>query len=82
MENAEITSKDKSKVESVCICRSCPSYFDCGEPLGFCFYGSGASSCITVKRGCICPACPVHEQSNLELDFYCTEGSEEHQKQQ
>ena len=73
---------DRSAAEVLCVCSSCPSYFDCDEPLGYCFYDTGASNCITVKRGCICPTCPVYEQAGLELDFYCTEGSEEHQKQQ
>lgn len=70
------------EAESLCVCRSCPTYFNCDEPLAFCFYDEGASGCISVKRGCICPGCPVYRESGFELDFYCTEGNEKVQKGQ
>lgn len=70
---------DKPEAEALCICRDCPTYFDCDEPLAFCLYEQGKSSCITVERGCICPSCPVHTQGDLKLNLYCTRGSEKAQ---
>jgi hypothetical protein len=71
---------DKGKAGSMCICSGCPTYFDCGEPLAFCFYEKGASGCITVNRGCICPGCPVYSEAGLQFDSYCISGSETAQK--
>lgn len=72
---------DMRKAGPLCICKHCPTYFDCGEPLAFCLYDEGAtSSCITIERGCVCPGCPVYGESQFDLDFYCTKGSEQIQK--
>ena len=67
---------DFSQAASRCICRNCPSYFDCGEPLAFCLYEQGASGCITIERGCVCPACPVQAANQFGHVFYCTQGNE------
>lgn len=80
MVNQQSTPFTLETAEALCICNRCPSFFHCGEPLGYCFYEQGASSCITVKRGCVCSACPIYEQAGLELDFYCIEGSERAQE--
>lgn len=80
MAEEEITPTELSKAESLCICKDCPTYFDCDEPLAFCFYDKGVSSCITVEHGCICPGCPVSRKAGLKFDFYCTRGSEKAQK--
>ena len=66
--------------EVLCVCKQCPTYFDCGEPLAFCLYENGISSCIAVERGCICPGCPLYRASGLKYDFYCTIGSEKAQE--
>ncbi len=66
--------------EALCICKQCPTYFDCGEPLAFCLYESGTSSCITIERGCICPGCPLYRDSGFTRDFYCTLGGEKTQE--
>lgn len=72
-------SIDRTHAESLCICRSCPTYFDCGEKLAFCLYETGASKCIAVERGCTCPGCPVYETAGFKLDLYCIAGSEKAQ---
>ena len=28
---------DMAQAASICVCRDCPTYFDCDEPLAFCF---------------------------------------------
>ena len=64
------------EAERICICRMCPSYFDCGEKLAFCLWESGVSKCIKTESGCICPGCPVLQQLGLLHEYYCTRGSE------
>lgn len=76
MTGENVTPMDRDAANALCVCRRCPTYFDCGEPLAFCFYDEGASTCITVERGCICPGCPVYRTSKFAFDFYCTEGGE------
>lgn len=70
---------DRAQAESACICRSCPTYFDCEEKLAFCLYDTRASNCIVVNRGCICPGCSVYVAAGFELDLYCIAGSEKTQ---
>lgn len=70
----------KDFVMNNCICESCPSYKDCGEDYGFCYFSIGKSKCITEEKGCICPSCPVTKEMNLQKDYFCTRGSENDQK--
>ncbi len=67
-------NKDQGSKE--CICRMCPTYFDCGEKLAFCLGDGGKSKCILVERGCICPGCPVQAKTLFQHVYYCTLGSE------
>ena len=60
----------------ICICQSCPSYFNCGEKLAFCLWGSGKSKCIISEVGCICPGCPVQRELSHQKIYYCTKGNE------
>lgn len=62
--------------EKKCICRSCPSYVDCGEAIAFCVQKSGKSGCIEEEIGCVCPSCLVQKENNFTHIFYCTKGSE------
>jgi len=64
------------EAERICICRKCPSYFNCGEKLAFCLWESGKSKCIIIERGCICPGCPVQQKMKLVHEYYCIRGSE------
>ena len=72
---------DRNKALTLCVCRMCPSYFDCGEPLAFCLAESGKSQCITTERGCMCPGCPVQTEMRLKHDYYCIYGPEKKQSQ-
>jgi len=60
-----------------CICKMCPSYLDCGEPLAYCLPEYGSSKCITVKSGCVCPGCPIYEEKGFSKEYYCIPGNEE-----
>ncbi|VVB75050.1 Uncharacterised protein [Candidatus Tiddalikarchaeum anstoanum] len=64
---------DVSKAKKLCICKNCPSYFECGEKLAYCFLGK--SKCIKQEVGCICPGCPVEKEINSTKEYYCTRGS-------
>jgi hypothetical protein len=65
----------------LCVCRMCPTYFDCGEPIAFCLAQSSKSQCITIESGCVCPGCPVQTQMRFKHDYYCIYGSEKEQSQ-
>lgn len=79
MSSENSPSMANARSESLCICKHCPSYFDCGEPLSFCLYPTGVSTCITIKNGCTCPGCPVYQELDFTLDYYCIAGSEKAQ---
>jgi hypothetical protein len=66
----------QEKAAAICICESCPSYFNCGEKLAFCLWGSGKSKCIISEVGCICPGCPVQPELSHQKIYYCTKGNE------
>ncbi len=67
---------DWKESEGICICGMCPSYYDCGEQLAFCLADAGKSKCIRSETGCICPGCPVQEQTRFKDVYYCIYGSE------
>jgi hypothetical protein len=64
------------KASNICICGSCPTYFNCGEKLAFCLWESGKSKCMISEVGCICPGCPVQQELGFQKIYYCTRGSE------
>jgi hypothetical protein len=67
---------DWDEAEKLCICRMCPSYFECGEKLPFCMWESGKSKCIKMEVGCVCPGCPGQVRMGYQHDYYCTKGGE------
>jgi hypothetical protein len=71
---------DRTQAESECVCRMCPTYHDCAEPLAFCLWAVGKSRCITVEQGCICKGCPVYVEEEFTPEgYYCTRGTEREQ---
>jgi hypothetical protein len=62
-----------------CICMNCPTYTECAEKLDqgfFCFTGTSII-CIDQEVGCLCPTCPVPQDTGLQYTaFYCTQGNE------
>jgi len=60
-----------------CICGKCPTYSDCmREKKEALFCAMGKSGCTAVKKGCLCPACPVTRELGLKHGYYCSQGSE------
>lgn len=58
-----------------CVCKMCPSYVNCGEPLAYCLPEVGVSKCIKSEVGCVCPGCPVFEEKKFSKDYYCIPGT-------
>ncbi len=71
---------DRTDAIKQCICKMCPSYFDCQELIAYCLAQTGKSVCITVEQGCICPGCPVQEKMLFRNQYYCTRGNEKEQE--
>ncbi len=67
---------DLNEAIGICICGMCPSYYNCGERLAFCLAEAGISKCIKSEMGCICPGCPVQEQTRFQDVYYCIYGGE------
>lgn len=63
---------DKKQAMGLCMCKGCPSFFECKEKIAFCF--NGKSKCIRDKQGCICGNCPVHKEMGLENYYFCMAG--------
>ena len=78
--NPEEMKEMEQKVIGMCICRSCPTYVQEADPIGYCFPTIGKNVRITEEDQCICPACPVFAQQSLTKIFFCTRGSEKEQK--
>jgi hypothetical protein len=70
----------KEMVVGTCTCKRCPSYYDCGESIGYCLPSIGKSECIEDEMACICKACPAYKELGLGEWYYCTRGSEKAQK--
>jgi len=65
-----------------CICEPCPTYNECmraAETLVFCLAGK-AENCTFVKKGCLCPTCPVRKDLGLQKSYYCIRGTEQEQR--
>jgi hypothetical protein len=76
----EEMEKRKQMVLSMCICKSCPTFVEGAEPIGYCFATIGKNPKITAEKGCICPTCPVFSNMSLTKDYYCIKGSEPEQR--
>jgi len=65
--------EDNKKNEEICrdFCGSCPSYPGTGELL-FCARGKSVKD--IQRSGCLCPACQVYMDYNLEDDYFCDKG--------
>jgi len=61
----------EKNLQDQCICAMCPSYVNCGEPLGYCLPDVGISKCIKSEVGCVCPGCPVFEKMGFDREYYC-----------
>lgn len=71
---SNVLNRDEASGE--CLCKGCPSYFDCGEKIAYCVDDGGKSSCIKNRAGCVCPGCPVQAKMKYTDVYYCIDGSE------
>jgi hypothetical protein len=67
---------DWKQAQENCICKMCPSYFNCGEQIAYCMQDAAISKCIKTESGCICPGCPVWEEMHFQNNYYCIRGNE------
>jgi hypothetical protein len=74
-----LKNRTRAEAANVCICRLCPSFYECGEILAFCMPDGGKSICITSEVGCVCPGCPVQQTMGFSHEYYCTRGNDQEQ---
>jgi hypothetical protein len=61
-----------------CICGGCPSYSQCMRGKDEILYCARAKShCEIVKSGCLCGACPLTPEFDLDKMYYCEIGAAE-----
>lgn len=80
----EEIEKRLKMVESMCICRGCPTYGALGKEddyVAYCFPTRGESKNISKEEGCTCGVCPVYAQMKFMTTYYCTRGIEMKQKE-
>jgi len=86
MEQMEMSPEEMKKqeemVNSMCICKSCPTYKAYGKEdnyIAYCFPTHGKSKNLA-EHGCICGTCPVYEKMKFVTAYYCTRDVEMKQK--
>jgi len=61
-----------------CICADCPSYNDCMRDKNEILYcAREKSACDVSRKGCLCGACPLVAEFDLDKLFYCIIGAAE-----
>ncbi|OGI26707.1 MAG: hypothetical protein A2359_03455 [Candidatus Moranbacteria bacterium RIFOXYB1_FULL_43_19] len=63
-----------------CFCPKCPTFTqsNCPEEKEENLYcAKGKTACKLSKEGCLCGACPVHAEYNLEDGYFCFRGATE-----
>ncbi len=86
MEQLTMSPEDMKKreemVNSMCICKSCPTYKAYGKDdafIAYCLPTHGKSKNLA-EHGCICGTCPVYEKMKFMTAYYCTRDIEMKQK--
>ncbi len=86
-EQVKIPTEEMEKrlkmIESMCICKGCPTYKALGSDddyIAYCFPTRGRSKNISEEKGCTCGVCPVYAQMKFITAYYCTRGIEMKQK--
>jgi hypothetical protein len=70
--------KGREKCKGMCIFPQCPihtSFALDAKELLFCIQRK-SFTCISAKKGCICPKCLVTQKLSLKYRFFCTKGAE------
>ncbi|TSA44944.1 DUF2769 domain-containing protein [bacterium] len=66
--------------ENKCFCLRCPTYLqaDCPkEKQEILYCATGKTTCALAEKGCLCGACPVHEEYDLDGGYFCFKGAPE-----
>ena len=61
-----------------CICGGCPSYDECmrnNDEILYC--AKEKSTCEVPRNGCLCGACPLASEFDLDKLYYCVIGAAE-----
>jgi len=66
--------------EVKCVCLKCPTWLSNGCPkekneLLYC--AKGETVCELTEYGCLCGACPVYEEYNLDGGYFCLRSAAE-----
>ncbi|MFA5925859.1 MAG: DUF2769 domain-containing protein [Parcubacteria group bacterium] len=70
---------DNQENANKCFCVRCPTFIqtECPkEKTEILYCAKGKTDCELSKKGCLCGACPVHEEYNLEGGYFCLRGAE------
>jgi hypothetical protein len=81
--NPEEMAEKLKMMESMCICKKCPSYKGLGEEddyITYCFPSRGKSNKITKETGCTCGVCPVYGMNKFMTSYFCTRDIDMKQK--
>jgi hypothetical protein len=66
--------------EEKCFCPKCPTFLQSNcpkEKKEILYCAQGKTTCELSKKGCLCGACPVHEEYNLTGAYFCFRGAAE-----
>ncbi len=59
-----------------CFCPNCPTFNACAKEKNERLYCAvGKTACDFKMKGCLCGACTVHAENNLQSGYYCLKGS-------
>lgn len=60
----------------ICICGDCPSYSQCmKDNMEGLYCGRSKSNCEFDKNGCLCGACLLTSEFELDKMYYCESGA-------
>lgn len=86
LEKMEMTPEEMKKqedmVDSMCICKNCPTYRAYGKEddfISYCLPSRGKSKNLA-EHGCICGTCPIYMKKNFVTAYFCTRDIEMKQK--
>jgi hypothetical protein len=71
---------DEKKIESMCICPTCPTYKAYGKEddyIAYCLHGKSKN---LAEHGCKCGLCPVYDKKKFVTTYFCTRDTEAKQK--
>ncbi len=74
--------KQEEMINSMCICKGCPTYTAYGKKddfIAYCFPTHGKSKNLA-EHGCTCGICPVYEKKKFMTAYFCTRDIDMKQK--